>query len=69
MFILDAGTVNRGVADGASAACTRRTVSVNLFGLRGNLLSGGVVTGSWKEDNVLILGLDAAGLVQMSALV
>lgn len=29
VFILDAGTVNRGVADGASAACIRRTVSVN----------------------------------------
>ena len=59
--ILDAGTVSRGVADGASAACTGRTVSVNLFGLRGYPPSGGIVTGSWKEDNVLILGLDAAG--------
>lgn len=61
VFILDAGTVSRGVADSASAACTGRTVSVNLFGLRGNPPSGGVVTGSWKEDNALILGLDAAG--------
>jgi hypothetical protein len=49
------------VVDGASAACTEQTASVNLFGLRGNPPSGGVVTGSWKEDNVLILGLDAAG--------
>ncbi|OCK87348.1 uncharacterized protein K441DRAFT_357513 [Cenococcum geophilum 1.58] len=58
VFILDAGTVSRGVADSASTACTGRTVSVNLFGLRGNPPSGGVVTGSWKEDNALILGLD-----------
>ena len=34
---------------------------MNLFGLRGNLPLGGVVTGSWKEDNMLILDLDAAG--------
>jgi len=61
VFILDAGTVSRGIADGASAACTGRTVSVNLFGLRGNPPSGGVATESWGEDNVLILGLDAAG--------
>lgn len=45
------------------------------FGLRGNPPSGGVVTGSWKEDNVLILAstlpvveLQTAGLVQISAL-
>lgn len=61
VFVLDAGTVSRGVAGGASAACTGRTVSVNLFGLRGILPLGGVVTRSWKEDNVLILSVNAAG--------
>ena len=59
--VLDAGTVSRGVASGAFAACTGRTVSVNLFSLRGNPPLGGVVARSWKEDNVLILGVNAAG--------
>ena len=72
MFILDAGTVNRGVADGVSAAYTGRTVSVNLFGLRGNPPSGGEAGRKiicLSLASTLVVELQTAGLAQMSALV
>ena len=46
VFVLNAGNISHGIAGGASAVYTGRTVSINLFGLQRNPLLGSIVTSS-----------------------